>query len=234
MALSCLAQNVTPSADEISSRRLGGWPMTLPTTGPIGVISFIRPVGIARFGAFLSATRASVSISLAHRRDLAAEDVGLAGYALVEREQDAGGDVLHVDHVHAEVGEGDHGHPAVEKVGHLLAKRRVVLGAVDPRRLDDHARQALLGDQALRDLVRLVLGLLVVGREARARVLVALVHDLAVGVPVGADRRDVDDLSGLFVECRAEHVLGAEDVGLVHGPVFGVGDARPRRWRRRG
>ena len=66
-----------------------------------------------------------------------------------------------------EVGEGDHRHLAGEELVDLLADRGVVVGPVDAAGLDDHAGQALLGDQPLGDLVRLVLGLLVVGGEAR-------------------------------------------------------------------
>ena len=45
---------------------------------------------------------------LAHGRDLSAEHVGLARLPPVEGEQHPRGHVVHVDHVHSEVGEGDH------------------------------------------------------------------------------------------------------------------------------
>jgi hypothetical protein len=64
--------------------------------------------------------------------------------------------------------------------------------------------------------VGLVLGLFVVGGEALARVLVALVHHLTVRVAERADRRDVNDLADRGVACRAQRVLGAGDVRLVH------------------
>ena len=67
-----------------------------------------------------------------------------------------------------------------------LADRGGVAGAVDAARLDDHARQAV-ADQALGDLVRLPLGLLVSGSEALGGVLVGLVDDPAVGVAEDAD-----------------------------------------------
>ena len=55
--------------------------------------------------------------------------------------------------------------------------------------------------------------------------LVGLVDDLAVGVAERADRRYVDDLRHLGLERRAEDVLGAGDVRLVHRPVLGLRDA---------
>ena len=51
------------SPEVISSRRFGGWPITLPTTGPKGIIIFIRPVGRLRFGALRPLTLATVSIA---------------------------------------------------------------------------------------------------------------------------------------------------------------------------
>ena len=63
----------------------------------------------------------------------------------------------------------------------------MVVGPVDAPGLDDHAGEPLLGDQPLGEAMRLDLGLLVVGRVAGARVLVALVDDLALGVAEGAD-----------------------------------------------
>jgi hypothetical protein len=48
---------------EISSRRLGGWPIILPTSGPIGVSAFISEVGRFRFGALRPLTAAIVSIA---------------------------------------------------------------------------------------------------------------------------------------------------------------------------
>ena len=41
----------------------GGWPIILPTRGPIGVSAFIRPVGMLRFGALRPLTSAIVSIA---------------------------------------------------------------------------------------------------------------------------------------------------------------------------
>ena len=106
----------------------------------------------------------------------------------------------------------------------VVAEGRVVSGAVDAAGLHDHAGQALLGDQPLGDLVGPVLGLLVVGGELGAGVLVGLVDDLAVGVAEGGDGRDVDDLRDLLLERRPQHRLGAEDVGLVHRRVLALGD----------
>jgi len=54
---------VTPSAEEISSRRFGGWPISLPTSGPTGVSAFISGTGIARFGALRPVAWATVSIA---------------------------------------------------------------------------------------------------------------------------------------------------------------------------
>lgn len=54
---------MTPSAEEISSRRLGGWPIAFPTSGPIRIIAFISGVGIARFGALRPVTSATTPIA---------------------------------------------------------------------------------------------------------------------------------------------------------------------------
>jgi hypothetical protein len=56
-------QKVTPSAEEISSRRLGGCPSILRHSGPIGVIAFISATGIARLGALRPVAAATVSIA---------------------------------------------------------------------------------------------------------------------------------------------------------------------------
>ena len=54
---------MTPSAEEISSRRFGGWPIILPTSGPIGIIAFISGVGIACLGALRPVTPATTPIA---------------------------------------------------------------------------------------------------------------------------------------------------------------------------
>ena len=54
---------MTPSAEEISSRRFGGWPIILPTSGPIGISAFISGVGRSRFGALRPLTSATISIA---------------------------------------------------------------------------------------------------------------------------------------------------------------------------
>ena len=54
---------MTPSAEEISSRRFGGWPISLPTSGPIGISAFISGVGSARFGALRPVTAATTPIA---------------------------------------------------------------------------------------------------------------------------------------------------------------------------
>ena len=54
---------MTPSAEEISSRRFGGWPISLPTSGPIGVSAFSSAVGSACFGALRPVAAATVSIA---------------------------------------------------------------------------------------------------------------------------------------------------------------------------
>ncbi len=60
-AFSLVAQKVMLSAELISSRRFGGWPMSLPTSGPIGLNAFIATVGRARLGALRPETLATVS-----------------------------------------------------------------------------------------------------------------------------------------------------------------------------
>src|SRR5256885_9274452 len=54
-------------------------------------------------------------------------------------------------------------------------------------------------------------GLLVVGGEALARMLVALVHHLALRVAERTHRRDVDDPGQTRLERRAQHVLGRSE-----------------------
>jgi hypothetical protein len=55
-------------------------------------------------------------------------------------------------------------------------------------------------------------------------VLVGLVDHLAARVAERPDRRDVHDLGGSGLQRATEHVLGPDDVGLVHGPVFALRD----------
>ena len=54
---------MTPSPEEISSRRFGGWPIILPTRGPIGISAFISGVGRLCLGALRPLTLATISIA---------------------------------------------------------------------------------------------------------------------------------------------------------------------------
>ena len=212
---------MTPSAEVISSRRFGGWSISLPTTAE-GDHGLEQRGGHRSLGNGLAGDSAGGLEQPAQGRDLATEHIGLAGLPTVEGEQDAVGGVLDVDHVHPQLGKRDRRHLAGQELLDLLADRGVVLGTVDAARLHDHAGQAIL-DQLLGDLMGLVLGLLVVGGEADAGVLVGLVDDLAGGVAEGGDRRDVDDPRGLRIERRPQDALCAEHVRLVHPPMLAAG-----------
>ena len=152
---------------------------------------------------------------LAIRSVLAAEDVGLADLALVERQQDPVGYVLDVDQRDPEVGEGEERQPALDNPFDQLAELGMVARPVNAARLDDHAGKAV-ADHLLGDPVRPVFRLLVVGTEPFAGMLVGLVDDLAVGIAEGADCADVDDLRRACLTSCGEDVRGAGDVGLVH------------------
>ena len=160
---------------------------------------------------------------LAHGHALATQHVGLAGLALVQRQHDAGGHVVHVRHQVARVGQ----HLQLQLPGGRLVDDRaqlgVVAGAVDATGLDHHDRRPAR-DPLVGDLVRQHLGLLVERREAAVGAYVLLGHDRALGIAEGDHRRHVDDARHVGLDGRVQHPRGAAHVGVEHALALGGGD----------
>ena len=131
-------------------------------------------------------------------------------------------DVLDEDEVVAAVGE----HPQLQlptpQLVDQVADLRVVARAVDDARHRDDDRRALL-DALVHELVRAVLGLVVVREEALGLVaLEGLVDDGALRVAEDVAGRDVDDPRHARVGRRVEHALGAAHVRFPHGLVLAL------------
>ena len=149
---------------------MGGKPISGPTTGPSGAEAFSSAPGIVTRGGLRPSTLASVSIMPPIVVSSPPSTYCSPGDALVEREQDAGHDVVAMHEVEAELGEHHHREALLGEALDQVADRRVVVGPVDASGLHDHARQPVLVDEPAGRVVGEDLGLLVVGGVAVVRV----------------------------------------------------------------
>ena len=113
--------------------------------------------------------------------DIATNDIRLACNALVQSEQNPGGDVVAVHDCEAEVGKQHRRQLLLRELPDHFAKRALIPWSVDPTRLNDHEGKALSRNPKRR-LMSKHLGLLITRCVTVARVFVGFVNDAPLGV----------------------------------------------------